>query len=116
MPSSTQPMPICSTAAAWRVPSPGAGARKFKTGATPGGQGSLQVAGQLGLCSIAMPAISTGIFGFPVERAARVMLQAVKAHFEEDPTSSLETVRLVLIDSQAQSTFLEALENIIDSN
>ncbi len=79
-------------------------------------QGSLQVAGQLGLISIAMPAISTGIFGFPVERAARVMLQAVRSHFEEDPTSSLEIVRLVLIDSQAQSAFLEALENIIDSN
>lgn len=79
-------------------------------------QGSLQAADQLGLVSIAMPAISTGIFGFPVERAARVMLQAVRSHFEEDPTSSLETVRLVLIDSQAQSAFLEALENIIDSN
>jgi len=79
-------------------------------------QGSLQVAGQLGLISIAMPAISTGIFGFPVERAARVMLEAVRSHFEEDPTSSLETVRLVLIDSHAQSAFLEALENIIDAN
>ena len=50
-------------------------------------QGSLQVAGQLGLISIAMPAISTGIFGFPVERAARVMLQAVRrilrrSHFQ----------------------------------
>lgn len=79
-------------------------------------QGLLQVAGQLGLVSLAMPAISTGIFGFPVERAARVMLQAIKAHFEEDPTSSIELVRLVLIDSQAQSAFLEALENIVDSS
>ncbi len=41
------------------------------------------------------------------------MLQAVRSHFEEDPTSSLETVRLVLIDLQAQSAFLEALENIV---
>jgi len=78
-------------------------------------QGSLQVAGQLGLISIAMPAISTGIFGFPVERAASVILQAVRSHFEEDPTSSLETVRLVLFDSQAQSAFLETLENISDA-
>jgi len=79
-------------------------------------QGSLQVAGQLGLISIAMPAISTGIFGFPVERAARVMLQAVRSHFEENPSSSLEIVRLVLIESQAQSAFLEALKNMIDVN
>jgi O-acetyl-ADP-ribose deacetylase (regulator of RNase III) len=79
-------------------------------------QGSLQVAEQLGLTSIAMPAISTGIFGFPVQRAARVMMQAVKSHFEENPSSSLELVRLVLIDSQAQSAFLEALESIFDSN
>lgn len=75
-------------------------------------QGSLQVAEQLGLASIAMPAISTGIFGFPVGRAARVMLQAIRAHFLENPASILECVRLVLIDSPTMSTFLNALEDV----
>lgn len=72
-------------------------------------QGSLQVAEQLGLVSIAMPAISTGIYGFPVERAAQVMLQAVRNHFEEAVDSSLETLRLVFIDTLTQSAFLDAL-------
>lgn len=75
-------------------------------------QGSLQVAEQLGLVSIAMPAISTGIFGFPAERAAQVMLQAVRNHFEENEDSSLEILRLVFIDAQIQSAFLEALDSV----
>jgi O-acetyl-ADP-ribose deacetylase (regulator of RNase III) len=38
---------------------------------------SLQLAGDAGLASIAFPCISTGIFGFPRERAARIALDTV---------------------------------------
>lgn len=38
---------------------------------------SLQLAGDAGLASIAFPCISTGIFGFPSERAARIALETV---------------------------------------
>jgi len=41
---------------------------------------ALQVADERGLKSVALPAISTGIFGYPVEEAAQVMLQAVLAY------------------------------------
>lgn len=74
-------------------------------------RGSLQVADQTGLASIAFPAISTGIFGFPRRRAARVILQAIRGYFLETAGSSpstLRQIRLVLYDRAALDDFLEA--------
>lgn len=68
-------------------------------------QGSLKVADELGVKSIALPAISTGIFGFPKERAARVMLAAIRAYFEQQ-TSQIQLVRLVLYDKETLTAFL----------
>ena len=39
---------------------------------------SLEKAEELGLGSIALPAISTGVFGYPYERAARIMAETLK--------------------------------------
>jgi len=66
--------------------------------------GSLQVADGLGLKSIAMPAISTGIFGFPKERAARVILSAIQSYFVNE-TSQIQLVRLVLYDDETIKAF-----------
>ncbi len=71
---------------------------------------SLQRAADLGLRSLALPAISTGIFGFPMERAARLILSAIAAYFTRHPDSSLILVRLVLYDRAAAETFLRAWE------
>src|SRR5512141_1537489 len=43
--------------------------------------GSLRVADELTCASIAMPAISTGIYGFPKERAARIIFTAIEDYF-----------------------------------
>jgi O-acetyl-ADP-ribose deacetylase len=43
---------------------------------------SIEVADGLGCASVAFPAISTGIYGYPVDRAARVALPAAKAAAE----------------------------------
>jgi O-acetyl-ADP-ribose deacetylase (regulator of RNase III) len=43
---------------------------------------ALQAADDRGLKSVALPAISTGIFGYPMEAAARVMLQAAIEYLE----------------------------------
>jgi O-acetyl-ADP-ribose deacetylase (regulator of RNase III) len=72
--------------------------------------GALRQADQLGLASIALPAISTGIFGFPRERAARVILSAISRYFEAAPPSSLRLVRLVLIDRPTLEAFMQAWE------
>jgi O-acetyl-ADP-ribose deacetylase (regulator of RNase III) len=43
---------------------------------------SIEVADELGCTSVAFPAISTGIYGYPVDRAARVALPAATAAAE----------------------------------
>jgi O-acetyl-ADP-ribose deacetylase (regulator of RNase III) len=68
--------------------------------------GSLRMADQLGLASIAFPAISTGIFGFPKERAAGVMLASIREYLEKP--SNLKLVRLVLYDTATITAFEKA--------
>jgi O-acetyl-ADP-ribose deacetylase (regulator of RNase III) len=65
--------------------------------------GSLRVADKLGLVSIALPAISTGIFGFPEERAAGVFYESIQRYFERP--SSLRLVRLVLHETSTVTAF-----------
>lgn len=69
--------------------------------------GSLRVASELGLTSISLPAISTGIFGFPKDRAARIILSTIPAYFAENE-STLQLVRLVLYDAPTVAAFQDA--------
>jgi O-acetyl-ADP-ribose deacetylase (regulator of RNase III) len=59
---------------------------------------TLQLADQLKIGSLSLPAISTGIFGFPKDRAARVILQAIADYFQAEPTSRVHLVRFVLFE------------------
>jgi O-acetyl-ADP-ribose deacetylase (regulator of RNase III) len=72
--------------------------------------GSLLMADKLRLASIAFPAISTGIFGFPAQRAARVILSAIHAYTENISRSTLELIRLVLYDQPTLQAFLKVWE------
>jgi O-acetyl-ADP-ribose deacetylase (regulator of RNase III) len=69
--------------------------------------GALSLADQLGLASIAFPAISTGIFGFPKDRAARVMLLTMRAYINAHPNSSLKLIRIVLFDQPTVAAFVQ---------
>jgi len=55
--------------------------------------------------SLALPAISTGIFGFPKERGANRILEAVQDYFKEHSESSLVEVQIVLIDQTSVDIF-----------
>ena len=67
--------------------------------------GALELAEQRGLLSLALPAISTGIFGFPKDLAAEVILRAITDFAEAHPQSGLQDIRLVLFDQAGAQTF-----------
>ncbi|RPI81071.1 MAG: macro domain-containing protein [Chloroflexi bacterium] len=69
--------------------------------------GSLKTADELQLTSISMPAISTGIYGFPIDRAARIILKTIRIYFDQHPESILTLIRLVLFDDPAVLVFLQ---------
>jgi O-acetyl-ADP-ribose deacetylase (regulator of RNase III) len=83
----------------------GDGGEDSKLGAAV--RGSLRVADELKLKSIAMPAISTGIFGFPKGRAAGVIFRAIRHYFERQPDSGVMTVRIVLFDPSTVEAFMD---------
>jgi len=71
--------------------------------------GSLRIADELKCSSIAMPAISTGIFGFPKDRAAEIIFSAIEKYFESN-SSTLKVVKLVLFDNGTVSVFVNEWE------
>jgi O-acetyl-ADP-ribose deacetylase (regulator of RNase III) len=60
---------------------------------------SLKVANQNHLKSITFPAISTGIYGFPIDACARIMLTTTKEYLTG--TTNIERVVFVLFDSES---------------
>ena len=66
---------------------------------------SLRVANELGARTVAFPAISTGVFGYPIEEAAGVAVGAVR-----DAETAVEEVRFVLFGREAFDAFERALE------
>lgn len=68
---------------------------------------SLRVAGELGAASVAFPAISTGVYAYPLQPAANIAIRAVR----DAPTASAELVRFVLFSDRALAAFREALED-----
>jgi O-acetyl-ADP-ribose deacetylase (regulator of RNase III) len=70
--------------------------------------GSLRVAGELKCSSMALPAISTGIYGFPKDRAAEITFSVMEKYFDENSSSTVRTVKLVLYDQPTVDVFLQA--------
>jgi O-acetyl-ADP-ribose deacetylase (regulator of RNase III) len=70
-------------------------------------RGSLRAADELQCQSISLPAISTGIFGFPKERAAGIIFYAIENYFLENVSSGLKKVRILLYDRPAIDAFMK---------
>jgi O-acetyl-ADP-ribose deacetylase (regulator of RNase III) len=68
---------------------------------------SCELASGLGARTITFPAISTGVYGYPVEDAAAVALGAVRDHFAGETT--LERATFVLFSEDALEAFAQAL-------
>ena len=75
---------------------------------------SLRVAAELGCRTVAFPAISTGVYGFPVARAARVAVGSVAAALSQRDLAEhdLDEVRFVLFDATAHDEFASAFDEL----
>lgn len=70
---------------------------------------SLQLASTHDAKTISFPAISTGIFGYPIAAAAQVSIQAVQDFLSDHP--EIETVRFVLFSPNDYNTYKAALKS-----
>ena len=61
---------------------------------------SLRVADELGARTVAFPAISTGVYRWPMDDAARIAMETVRS-----ATTAVEEVRFVLFDDRAYEVF-----------
>ena len=75
---------------------------------------SLHLAQEEGLKSIAFPAISTGIFGFPKDRCARIMLSTVAETLRKEETT-LEEVIFCLWGEESLQVFQNEAEELFQS-
>ncbi|HYG65243.1 MAG TPA: macro domain-containing protein [Thermoanaerobaculia bacterium] len=72
---------------------------------------ALALADRRGMRSIALPALSTGIFGFPLERAARVMLTEIHRYLQGG--TKLERVVICLFGAEAFDVFRQELRRAL---
>ena len=72
---------------------------------------ALKVADELGAKTVAFPAISTGVYGYPPHEAAPVAIEAVAS-----AKTNVEEVRFVLYDQTIQEFFRRALEDHVGGN
>ncbi len=71
---------------------------------------ALTLAERQGLASVAFPAISTGVFGYPPAEAARVALATVIATLPDCP--HVERVRFVLFDTRSAELHRRTLDSL----
>ncbi len=69
---------------------------------------SLRIASNMKLVSIAFPNISTGIYGFPKEKAAKIAIAAVREHLDSETT--LERIVFCIFDDENLNIYLEELK------
>ena len=69
------------------------------------------MATQYHLSSISFPTISTGAYGFPVEKAAPIAVKAVVS-FLTNETTSLKEVAFVLFDARTYKHYRAAFETL----
>jgi O-acetyl-ADP-ribose deacetylase len=73
----------------------------------------LSLAADKNLSSIAMPAISAGIFGFPKDRCARIIINEIAGYLSKNK-SSLKQIDIILMDPDIITFFVDELSGTGD--
>lgn len=74
---------------------------------------SFEVLRRQGLTSIAFPSISTGAYGFPVERACRIALREIQTAIEAN--QSIQKIVIVCFDDHTFRSYESAQKDIFDA-
>lgn len=72
---------------------------------------SLELASQHGVRSVAFPSISTGVYAYPVDQAARVALSTVIGYLAGH--TDIELVRFVLFDQSTLAAYRQVLGRLV---
>ena len=72
----------------------------------------LNLASQERLKSISVPAISAGIFGFPKDRCAKILVGETANFLRSEPDCSLELVEFCIFDKEAFGSFQKEMEQM----
>jgi O-acetyl-ADP-ribose deacetylase (regulator of RNase III) len=73
---------------------------------------SLRLAYEKGLKSLSMPAISSGIFGFPKDRCAKILVSESLSFLNKHKDSSLEVVEFCIFDEETLKYFKEEFDKL----
>jgi O-acetyl-ADP-ribose deacetylase len=82
--------------------------RKLKSAITS----VLKLATEKGFASIAVPAISAGIFGFPRDRCAKILVGETAAFLRDNPASPLKLIEFCIVDAEAFDLFRKEIEHV----
>jgi len=74
--------------------------------------GSLLLASEKRLRSVSIPAISSGIFGFPKDRCAMILIREAASYIKEHPDTSLELIEFCIYDDLTVQYFQKEFEKI----
>lgn len=74
---------------------------------------AMRLAEQNHVKSLAFPAISTGIFGYPLAPGAEVAVSAVVASIREMSAPVVSLVRFVMFDARAEQTFSDVIRRLL---
>jgi O-acetyl-ADP-ribose deacetylase (regulator of RNase III) len=73
---------------------------------------ALDIADKKKLKSVALPAISSGIFGYPIGACAEVITKAITEFLSATPETTLEKVIICLFDDEAFTEFKNQMKNL----
>jgi O-acetyl-ADP-ribose deacetylase (regulator of RNase III) len=72
---------------------------------------TLELCSEHNVSSVALPSISTGVYGYPVEEASRIALSTVTDYLEK--RQDIKVIRFVLFDSRTYQTYVAALKELV---
>ena len=75
-------------------------------------QSTLALAAEKGFKSVSIPAISSGIFGFPKDKCAKILVQESERFLKHNNTCSIDIIEFCIFDNETLDCFKNELTNV----